>query len=568
MSLIKKINLEQTIDYSTNHLDYFHSAGSTSTLSGYQRITDKIRMAEKSVKIATTSEISDEIYDALHQNSDVNVYIMFKSFEKSTNSLSKFNSKKPIVAREVQELDNNFIIVDDVSFLLVNPLSQKENLFLEFNENKTQELNFIFNYLFWNCATLEKIIDKVSQPVASPFPPFDNRKLDTINIIQENIKNVETIFIPRDKKFSDDLNNEVAIKYFSDDIKTPIYLTHEYTQIGSVRIKNMRFVVKNYWELKRNILSDIPTNIDIIPREENWFKTIKISDSSIVILKDITAQTIDEMKETKPVTFPEKNYINNICFQWEVLPPTKPASAKKSSLYTDYAKLTLDFNHQTSLLENKLNALKQDSSILSSLLGMNKNIIKGIDKIAEYKSIKLEEERPHELRELLTKEFEAFYREVFKSEADFKYQKKIKKAEQDWAQIKKNRLFDFNKTQNEIEVIKKSVETQKDDKRQDKLKRLNKNLSKLQQDINENYTTFVYKPKNSNELSHLTKEKSHEYKAFRIPKYALPEVGTLYETNDSYYLEIMDYDQLDKAKELEKRYNNKNYKVVVGEGHE
>ena len=69
-------------------------------------------------------------------------------------------------------------------------------------------------------------------------------------------------------------------------------------------------------------------------------------------------------------------------------------------------------------------------------------------------------------------------------------------------------------------------------------------------------------------MSHLSNEKIHEYKKFIIPAFALPEVGSLFETNDSYYLEIDDYDELGKAKELQQRYKNKNYKVVVGEGHE
>jgi hypothetical protein len=568
MSLIKKINLEQTIDYSKNNLEYFYRAGSTSTLSDYQRITDKIRVAEKSVKIATTNEISNEIYDALHQNNDLNVYIIFKSFEKSTNSLSKFDSKKPIVAREVQELDNNFIIVDDVSFLLVNPLSQKENIYLEFNDNKTQDLNFIFNYLFWNCSTLEKLIDKISQPVESPFPPFDNRKLDYINLTHENLNNVETIFIPRDKKFSNELNNEVTIRNFSDDINVPIYVTHEYTQVGCIRIKNMSFAIKNFWELKRNTLSEIPTHVDIIPREDNWLKTIKITESSGVTLKDITAQTIDEMEEVKPATFPEERYIKTVSFKWEVLPPTKPMNIKKSTLYAEYYNLSHDFKQKVVLLESKLKALKQETSILSSFLGMNKNVDKNIAKLVDYKKLKLEEEKPNELRELLTNEFESFYREVFKSEADFKFQKQKNKEEQGWEQRKKNKLFDLNKMKGEIDDIESSVESKNDHKKQDRLKRLHKNLSMLQQEINDNFTKFSYKPKNTNEMSHFKKNKPHEYKPFTIPLYALPEVGALYEASDCYYLEIINYEQLDKAKELERRYNNKNYKIVVGEGNE
>ena len=567
MSLIKKINLEKTVDYSQNNLEYFNCCDHASNLSDYQQLTNKIRLAKESVKIATTDGIANEVYDALHSNSNLNVYVVFKSFDKEASSLSKFDSKKPIIAREVKELDNNFIIIDDISYLLINPLSQKENLFLEFDEKKTEDLNFIFNYLFWNCSTLEKLVDKVSQPIESPFPPFDNRKLQSINLINENINNIETIYIPRDKRFSDDLNNEFAVKYFSDDIKAPIYLTHEFTQIGRLCIKNMRFAIKNHWELKSNILADIPTNFEVIPREDSWFKTIKVTDSKTVKLQDIRAETIDAMKETKPVSFPEENYVNSICFNWDVLPPIKATNAKMSPLYREYSDLSREFAQQLSLLENKLNDLHKESSILSSLLGVKTKTTNDLKRIAEYKERKLEEEKPIELRELFTKEFKDFFKGVIDSEKSFKNNKQKQEAEQRWEKAKKDKIIELNKKQKEIETINESLKNDNNTKQQDKLKSLEKSLSKLNQDISNNYTKFVFEPK-KNEMVHLSKGNTLKYKEFKIPAFALPEVGILYESNDSYYLEIHDYEHLDKAKELEQRYNNKNYKVVAGESDE
>lgn len=623
MSLIKKINLEETIDYSQDNLEYFFSQDVDSALIGYQQITDKIRSAKECVKIASTTDLADDIYDALYQNSKLNIYMMFNSFKNAANTLSKFDLKKPVVAREVQELENNFIIIDNVSFLLVNPISLKENLYLEFNEKQTQDLSFIYNYYFWNCASLERLIDKISQPVESPFPPFDNRKLESINLTKENINNIETIFIPRDKEFSDDLNDEVAIRHFSDDIKTPIYLTYEFTQIGTLRIKNMRFVVNNNWELKRNTLADISTNLDIIPREENWDKTVKITDSSIVTLKDIRAERIDEMENVKPSNFPKGKYIKNICFKWQVLPPIKPSSAKKSRLYAEYSKLAENFNQQLSLLEIILNDLKKESSIFSSFLGANKKATQDINKIAEYKEIDLQKVKPNELREFFTKEFKSFFEGIINSEKAFKYDKKKKVAEDKWEERKKQKSSELNKKQKEIESLndefkyenssqsklkikleelkrnsklplpkdktqgnkQKSKEQHNKQKEIDslekklkdqssiiyklenKFKKLESNINTLKQEIKNYYTEFFYK-QNKSELSHLNKEKLQKYNDFSIPAFALPEVGELYETNDSYYLEIDDYDELDKAKELQQRYKNKNYKVVVGEDHE
>jgi|GEM_PF-1469922 hypothetical protein len=632
MSLIKTINLEKTIDYSKDSLEYFFSQGVDSALIGYQQITDKIRSAKEFVKIATTSDLADDIYDALYQNSNLNIYMMFKSFENATNTLSKFDHKKPVVAREVQELENNFIIIDNVSFLLVNPISQKENLYIEFDEKKTQDLSFIYNYYFWNCASLERLIDKVLQPVESPFPPFDNRKFDYINISKENINNLKTIVIPMDKEFNGLLNTDVDNKYFSDDIKTPIYLNDENIQIGELSIKGINFDIKNYWELKANELSDIDTSINIIPREEYWQNTIKIKGSSTVELKNIRAETIDEMENVKPSNFPKDKYIKNICFKWQVLPPIKPSNAKKSHLYVEYNKLVENFNQQLLLLEKKLKDLKQESNVFSSLLGANKKATQDINIITGYKERDLQKVKPNELREFFTKEFKSFFEGVINSEKEFKNNKRKKKAEDEWEKLKKQKKSELDKKQKEIEAIKnnlvnesnhqskqrnelkklesdlnilnqeikdndsnsekalkydkqknsardkkqKEIENVKNNiknesndqyKQKNKLKKLEININNLIQEIRNNYTNFDYKPKKS-ELSHLSNEKIHEYKKFIIPAFALPEVGSLFETNDSYYLEIDDYDELGKAKELQQRYKNKNYKVVVGEGHE
>lgn len=571
MSLIKKITLEQIVDYSDNELEYFEHDDTTSQLSDYQQVTDKIRVAEQSVKIATTSEISDDIYDALHQNSHANIYLLCQSFQTASKTLSRFDRKKPIVAREVSSLDNNFIIIDDVSYLMVNPLSDKDNLVLRFDENQTEDLNFIFNYLFWNCATLEKLIDKTSSPVESPFPPFDNRKLDTINLTEDKLNQVDTLYIPRNKKFSSELSDDIAIKYFSDDIKTPIYVAQQLTQIGRINIKNMAFEVENCWKLQTACLADISTDTDIIPLQESWTKTLKITPSINVNLKEIAAQTIDEMKATKPATFPAQQYTQSACFKWNVLPPTKPSKAKKSSLYRQYDSLVTDFSQQLAVLEKILNEVKQESGRLSAFLGMSRKVTKDLEKLAKYQQRELINEKPNELRAFLTKEFEVFFKVVVESQKSFKSDKLKQEAQQRWEKLKKEKNAELDNKQKELEKLKNSLtnknEKNKNKQEQKKLKNLESNIERLKQDLDNNYTSFVYKPK-QNELSNLSKEKAVKCKEFAVPRFALPETGVLYESNDSYYLEIKDNEQLHQAKELAKRYNDKNYQVVVGAGNE
>jgi len=570
MSSIKKISLEKTIDYSQDSLKYFCNQGGNSSLISYQQIINKIRAAKECIKIATTNTIIDNIYDALYGNNDLKTYIIFNSFDNSTETLSKFDNKNPIVARKVNRLENNFIIIDDISFLLINPLSEKENFYLQFDENKTQDLNFIFNYYFWNCASLEKLVDTVLSPIESPFPPFDKRELNSINIVEKSMNNFDYIFIPRDKKFNDSLDIDVKNKCFSEDIKTPIYLNNEYTQIGDLYINQLDFDIKNFWKLKESKISEINTEINIIPREKNWHETIKIKDTSIISLNEITAKTIDDMENTEPSSFPKENYIKSICYKWVVLPPTKPSNAKKSSLYIEYDKLANNFKQRLSLLEKKLEDLKQDSgSSYLPFLGANKQAIQNLNKISKYKEKILYKEKPNELREFFTQEFKYFFEDIMKSEKEFKNNKKEEEAKGKWEQIKKQKNNELTNKEKEIKSLKNSLKDKNSNqsKSEIKLKKLESNANKLSQEIKDNYTKFEYKP-NKSELSHLSKEKIQEYKNFTIPVFALPEVGVLYETNDSYFLEIQNYEQLDKAKELQQRYKNKNYDVVVGDCNE
>lgn len=107
--------------------------------------------------------------------------------------------------------------------------------------------------------------------------------------------------------------------------------------------------------------------------------------------------------------------------------------------------------------------------------------------------------------------------------------------------------------------------------------RLTNEVERIEKELEDKYSRFVYSP-NKSELDNLGKNgnKSQNYNSPQIPKYALPEVGTLFETTDTYYLEttdtyyleIADYDDLEKANDLKNRYKDKTYKVVVGDNNE
>ena len=50
---------------------------------------------------------------------------------------------------------------------------------------------------------------------------------------------------------------------------------------------------------------------------------------------------------------------------------------------------------------------------------------------------------------------------------------------------------------------------------------------------------------------------------FTKPKYELPKVGVLYETNDSCFLEILNYEELDEANEFKENYRGKKFFITT-----
>lgn len=120
----------------------------------------------------------------------------------------------------------------------------------------------------------------------------------------------------------------------------------------------------------------------------------------------------------------------------------------------------------------------------------------------------------------------------------------------------------YNKKQHEI----KNLQTEQNTFSK-KLSTINAEIDSLNAEIKNKYTTFEYK-ESKNELDVFQKGNKNyrRFEKFNIPKYLLPEVGTLYETNENYYIEIENYEELEKANEIAKnRYINKLCKVVAKE---
>lgn len=623
MSKIENINLNKTVDYSDEKIAYFICDGDEVQLEDYSCIIDKIKNATKIINIASTTKISDDIIDALYQNEEVNLYMIVKSFDGAKDTLQRFDSKKPTVIREVESLENNFIIIDDISYLFINSLSNQTNISIEYDEKYTKDLSFIFQSYFWDYATKEKLVDKIADPVESPFPPIGNRDMDYVNIVSSEFYNCTDLYIPRDKKFMYILDKESESRFFSEDIDNSVYMNKKYTQVGKLKFLDLEFDLTNRWCLKNNSIKDIDLADEIIPKNDNWNKTINIMESEDMNLGNIVSETIENMKETQPEIFTTKLYVRSINYYWDVLPPSKLNEAKKLLLYSEYDKLNKDYQEQLKQLEHQLNDLEKESGLLNKWFGgANRKAKQNLKQAEEYKAKDLEKLNSVDLDNFLSQELKSFYEDIIKSDKNFKSDRKRKEAEEKWKEEKekkentlvkkKNELSDSKKkiaqlkeiTQNkkelkgqigeikskikslqsedekydaskeneEVKVLENKEKDLKDNpKEQTKLEKTIKNqineVQRIEKEINEKYISFKYTPK-ENEIKNIQKHNEEEYRQLKLPKYSLPEVGILYETQKEYFLEIIDYDDLDKANELKQRYKYKEYKVVVGNNDE
>ena len=570
MSKIEKLSLNKTIDYSGETISYLIKEDDTnSNLQSYEEIVHKIHNAKKTIQLSSTENISNEIIDALYANNEANIYIILKSFDSAKQTLDRFDSRNPAVLREVKDIENNIIIIDNISYVFINSLDNKENIFIKIDEYKTKDLKYIFNHYFWDCSTLEKLVDDISEPVESPFPLISQRELDYINIAEYDLDNIEKLYLPRDKKYKSILlDKQSEYKYISDDINSIIYQKQNLLQIGRLLFKEIRFNITNKWVFKQNILKDIRKENRIIPIDENWHETTNIQDNKKIQLESIEAKTIEEMETTQAEILVEK-YIKEINFSWEVIPPLKPTNAKKSDLYSSYEKLNNEFKNQLDILNSVLIDLEKESSIRDFFIGANRKAKQNIKKIEEYKTKDLTKLSKVDLEKFIEIEFKEFFESIIKANTDFKEDKKRKESEDNWKNEKEQKSKNLKSKETELAEKNKELNSLKDEHKKGKLdkniKSIEFEINKLKKELEDNYFEFKYNTK-QNEIKNFNKNKtnSNEYKKLNIPKFILPEVGVLYETNNSYFLEIVYKKDISKANELKQRYCDKDYKVVVG----
>jgi hypothetical protein len=578
MSKIVAISKSKTVEQQDKQLNYFQNTVNISKLRDYSILINKIQSANEMICIAATGGINSKIIEKLYTPiaKGVRVYIILDSFNAAT--LIKFNDKTPAIIREVPELQNNFVITDNEATLFVNSLANHSNIKVELSEKQYEDINYWFNYYFWNKADKEKILDKLSTPKESPFPPFKTEK-ETVNLASSDIDNFQSIIVPQNNKHENLADNADKF-YFSKDVNVPLYFSKQVLIIGNLKL-DVSINVGELWEFKETSLQEI--NSEIIPFDGNWANIENILDEKTVPLSDMRAETIENMDKTEHSQLPDEIYTKNVIYTWKVLPPVKPSNAKEARLYKEYDSVQQQFVNDLNELKRVLEQIQnRKSSVIDFFFGTKRKAAQHLKTIKSYMVIVLKSLPRTELNDLLGSQGE--FQKFFKSVVDFKqrFENEIDKKEKEhqWKENKAKKESELNDKKSELSQLTKEIEsletenTKLNKSIKNKKKTLDKKFSKckseiksLEAEIEKKYKSFKY-ISNGNELDNLKSSKKTSLKLndFKLPEYPLPEVGKLFENNTNYYLEIESYSELYKANEIaQKRYIDKPTKVVVKE---
>lgn len=109
-----------------------------------------------------------------------------------------------------------------------------------------------------------------------------------------------------------------------------------------------------------------------------------------------------------------------------------------------------------------------------------------------------------------------------------------------------------SENQNELKSAKVKIE-----EFQKNISKAESDIDKLENEVNKESEKRYNRKASESELDATRlKKENKDIQMLKEPDFLLPEVGVLYETSDSFYLEIEDDKDLDKAEELCKRYRD------------
>jgi hypothetical protein len=581
MSKITQIKQQEVIDQSRLELDYFSPQKLNSQLGDYRVASQKLSTARKTICIASSGGVDVSLLQGIFSalQSRVRVYLLITSFDSEREMLRDLNSKNPAVIREVPELKNDFIIVDGDGSLFLNSLGSPQNKEVSLNKDQSGDLMYWFNYYFWNCAEKEQICGTISTPKESPYPNFKQEK-EHVSLCQDEEFSADTIIIPRDLSHKA-RREECKNLFLSDDVQSPLLFSNSTTKVGNLRLsQNLFNELGSLYELTQASLDCIDG--EIIPFDAaSWDETIQVESAVEQNLGTVRAYSIEEMESARPEQIPSNPYARTINCFWSVLPPMRSSHSQKAEIYDQYQGISETLNQNIELLERELSSILESKSGLINLFRGRQREAKGKQKkLNEWKMIDFTKLSINECRDKLKEhgEFHTFFTEVIADVQSFKIDIDRKAKEADWKErgdAKRAKLSEAESQLTAIEeqIVKVSENSDKANKSKiekrelkSRKQRVMSEMNSLKSEIEKHYIDFKYNANSGNELTNLSKKQKRavRFKSFILPEYQLPEVGTLYEDDQNYYLEIEDIQDLSQANMIAKqRYVRKTCSVVA-----
>lgn len=531
-----------------------------------------LERSRHSILVASTStdELDQQIYQLLMRkiNDRVRVYGLLHSFSNSSGILKYFDAKKPALFRENKELNNNFIIIDrETAFVFSNPVgSIVNNPCIKLDGEACADLFYWFTWYFWNTQGNERILSDIKHPRESPFPvPLINR--NTVNIKTESGDEHKSACVPFDVRQKSAVKFESnTAYYFSEKVKTPIYIYENAFHLGNLHIQvQEEFGVDASWILQESTLENAPPSF--IDYNSNQWTPIQRIDREDRVIKDISAPSIQDLEtiQPSPNVFEMANYALETKFTWKVHPPYKPKAAVKSHLYRDYETLERDISENIRMISEEIIDYKRTKeSSLRHFQGASQSVDNLFDRVNRAKErITAFNNMPYNaLKDLIEKDWTSICIDWNQAKEDVT-KLEFQKSKSDAIAVIDDEI---NKANERIEFAENALKAtdivEADAKRyQVEIEDLKKKIDHKKRERDRANA----KVQSSSELDHLRKKTTNnkDFKRLVMPRYQLPEVGVLYELNEAYYLEIGDYDHLKMAEDISARYCDRQCLIVA-----
>lgn len=428
--------------------------------------------------------------------------------------------KNPLFKNEKKWKIGNFIL-DIIDFEgpvntwkeAYGPLSKVPKSFIDFDKND------------WNPITKQ---DSIKKKLTKPY-------------IVDTIEEMDSKEPPESDMECEPYAMETCFEYIVQPPSKPknadkaaIYKQYEHLKQGHG--SNISRFLKELGDLKNKecikeapgLNREVSQIIESIKKEEKTeFKTMSITEVENIVDKwnpdseeSWVRQLIDLKVDIKRKEFEIRNRYD-IADKQERKEQKLTEKEQKNSRITELDKELIDFSP-------KINDPAKKSEIQNSITAI-KNQLNNFEKLTKDKGKKEEKDGETFDKGAKEKELAAFEEELRD------YVPKNQDAKQ------KNRLVEEKRSlENAITNLKREIEN-----------------------IDIDIETIGKREFNENETQKSFEKTKNNYVRIKKPDFLLPEVGELFENRDTFYLEISDDRDLERANELANRYTGRNYKVVA-----